>query len=69
MKSKASFSIIRLSILTVIRKENTMATYYIGADVHKRMYAHRLLDWYQLLIPSMVWIFKASADIVLDSDR
>ncbi|MHC4174207.1 MAG: hypothetical protein ACYST5_14885 [Planctomycetota bacterium] len=46
-----------------------MATYYIGADVHKRMYAHRLLDWYQLLIPSMVWIFKASADIVLDSDR
>ncbi|MHC4174888.1 MAG: hypothetical protein ACYST5_18385, partial [Planctomycetota bacterium] len=34
MKSKASSSIMRLVMSTVIRKENTMATYYIGADVH-----------------------------------
>lgn len=34
MKSKASWSMIRLKMLTVIRKEILMATYYIGADVH-----------------------------------
>jgi transposase len=34
MKSQASLSTIRLVMLTVMRKEMLMATYYIGADVH-----------------------------------
>ena len=34
MKSQASLGIIWFVMLTVMRKEMLMATYYIGADVH-----------------------------------
>jgi hypothetical protein len=34
MKNKASLSIIRCVVLTVMRKEIAMAMYYIGPDVH-----------------------------------